>query len=113
KVYLQTLQKGYFDEDKKAELITKALQENQRLEKIIDNILNASRLVNRKLILHKEQTDISAFTMSIVDRYRKIHPNRSIEVMIPAQMEYDIDPFIYETIVNNLIENALKYGGTE
>lgn len=112
KLYLQTLQKHSLDPEKHDEILRKALQENQRLEKMIDNILNASRLESRKLVLHTEKLDASAFVTSIVERYRKYAPEAQFETAIPEDIQTQADPFILETILNNLIENALKYAGT-
>lgn len=113
KLYLQTLQKHAVDVEKREELLSKALQENERLERMIDNILNATRLESRKLILHKESVDLSAFVRSIAERYGRHTPTARFETNIEEAITADIDPFIIETILNNLIENAIKYAGNE
>lgn len=113
KLYLQTILKRELDTEKRKELIEKALNENIRLEKMIDNILNATRLENRKLILHKEEVNISDFLTSIVDRFQKNNPEIAFKTDISSAITKSIDPFIFETIINNLIENAIKYAGKE
>lgn len=113
KLYLQTILKRELDPEKRKELIEKALNENIRLEKMIDNILNATRLENRKLILHKEEVNISGFLTSIVDRFQKTNPEIGFKIAISSEISKSIDPFIFETIINNLIENAIKYAGKE
>ena len=47
KLYLQTVLKRDLETEKRNSLIQKAISENQRLEAMIDNILNASRLENQ------------------------------------------------------------------
>jgi len=111
KLYLQTVLKHELDPEKRKELIEKALSENIRLEKMIDNILNASRLENRVLELHKEKIDLAQFLKSIVDRYRKNYPQTQFIEKIEGSHHLEIDPFVIETVLNNLIENALKYAG--
>lgn len=113
KLYLQTLQKRIIDEEKREEIIAKALQQNQQLERLIDNILNASRLENKRLVLHKEDTNVSAFLGSIFDRYAKQYPHIPFVNEIQQDISAEIDPFIFETVVNNLIENAIKYAGND
>lgn len=113
KLYLQTILKRELDAEKRKELIEKALNENIRLEKMIDNILNATRLENRKLILHKEEVTVSDFLTSIVDRFQKNNPEIVFKTVISSEVSKSIDPFIFETIINNLIENAIKYAGKE
>lgn len=111
KLYLQTILKRDLDTEKRNNLIEKALLENDRLEKMMDNILNASRLENRKLLVHKEEIQLSHFVTSIVDRHKKNHPEIEFQSSISPAIQTKIDPFLYESIVNNLIENAVKYAG--
>lgn len=109
KLYLQTVLKRELDPEKRNDLIAKALSENLRLEKMIDNILNASRLENRKLVVHKEEVELSSFLTSLVERFRKSFPEAQLVADIQPNVNAQIDPFIFETIINNLIENAIKY----
>lgn len=112
KLYLQTVLKRELDTEKRNNLIEKALLENDRLEKMMDNILNASRLENRKLLVHKEEVQLSNFVTSIVDRHKKIYPEVEFKCSISPSIQTNIDPFLFESIVNNLIENAIKYAAS-
>jgi signal transduction histidine kinase len=111
KLYLQTVLKRDLEPEKRKDLIEKALNENNRLEKMIDNILNASRLENQVLELHKESVNIGEFLLAIVDRFRKNNPEITFETRIDSTKTISVDPFVVETIINNLIENAIKYAG--
>ena len=113
KLYLQTILKRELDTEKRNDLIGKALSENLRLEKMIDNILNASRLENRMLVVHKEDVELSIYLTSLVERFRKSFPEATLIAKIQENVMAQIDPFIFETIVNNLIENALKYSHSD
>lgn len=113
KLYLQTLQKRTISEEKRDEIILKTLQQNQQLERLIDNILNATRLEGKRLVLHKEEINISAFLTSIFDRYAKQYTSITFINEIQNGITSQIDPFIFETVINNLIENAIKYASNE
>lgn len=113
KLYLQTLQKRNIDEEKREEILTKTLQQNEQLERLIDNILNASRLENKRLVLHKEETNVSAFLNRIFEHYARQYTHVSFVNEIQPDISAEIDPFIFETVVNNLIENAIKYAGND
>jgi len=113
KLYLQTILKREFEPEKRNELIKKGLSENNRLEKMIDNILNASRLENQNLTLHKQKIELNGFLKTIVDRYQKMHPETDFIMELDTVEDSNLDPFLIETILNNLIENAVKYGGEE
>lgn len=111
KLYLQTLQKRNMDEQKREEIIHKVLLQNDQLERLIDNILNATRLESKRLVLHKEELNVSTFLTRIFERYERQYVNHVFISKIKPNISDEVDPFIFETIVNNLIENAIKYGG--
>jgi signal transduction histidine kinase len=111
KLYLQTIVKRDLDIAKRNELIEKAIVENQRLEAMIDNILNASRLENQVMQLHKEVFNLTVLLKEIADRFNKSLQLDLIQLNLEDNVEIDADFFIIETTINNLIENALKYAG--
>lgn len=113
KLYLQTIQKRKLDEQSQTDLLQKAVQENERLELMIDNILNASRIENKALQPIKEEKNLSEIVNSVVDRFHRRNQKEFIVGQIEAGIVAPVDVFFIETILNNLIENAIKYGTTE
>jgi K+-sensing histidine kinase KdpD len=113
KLYLQTIQKRKLDEQSKTDLLQKAVQENERLELMIDNILNASRIENNALQPMKEEKNLSEIMNSVVDRFHRRNQKEFITCEIETGIVVPVDVFFMETILNNLIENAIKYGTIE
>lgn len=111
KLYLQTVLKRKLEDEKRNELIEKAISENQRLEAMVDNILNASRLENNVIHLHKEKFSLSNLLNDIGNRFNKILQNDVIQFEIQPGIALEADRFMIETSINNLIENAIKYAG--
>lgn len=111
KLYLQTIQKRNLDEEKRKNLMEKAIQENERLEGMIENILNASRLENNALKAHKEEINVSALFEQLAERFQKRNQQELLILNLEKDLVAKIDIFFIETIINNLLENALKYGG--
>lgn len=111
KLYLQTIQKRNLDEEKRKSLMEKAIQENERLEGMIENILNASRLENNALKPHKEEINVSALFEQLAERFQKRNQQELLILNLEKDLVAKIDIFFVETIINNLLENALKYGG--
>lgn len=110
KLYLQTLLKRTsLDEEKREDLLRKAVKENIRLEAMIENILTATRIENHKLELIKESINLSDFITKVTEHWaqERIRVKLSIEPNFIAK----VDTFIIETILVNLLENAYKYGG--
>lgn len=113
KLYLQTLQKRTLDDEKRDELTQRAILENDRLEGMIDNILNASRLENNALKPIKQRDDLSNTINQITERFQKRNSNIEIKKTIEKNVIFSFDHFIVETILNNLIDNAIKYSSSE
>jgi K+-sensing histidine kinase KdpD len=109
KLYLQTIQKRNPDEEMRSDLLNKALKENQRLEHLIDNILNAARVENRALQPIKETVDLTHFIDSQVVQFRKRYPTATIEVLHVPNKTVHFDVFMIETVLSNLVDNAVKY----
>jgi len=114
KLQLQTLQKQKLEKAMQDQLITNALQENERLNGLIDNILLASRLGAGEMILKKERQDITQLTTDIVHRYYRQATEKGLITLLPSpQIFVSVDTHAYTSVVTNLVENALKYGGNE
>ena len=113
KLYLQTLQKHDLNEEKRSDLLVKAVHENQRLELLIDNILNASRLESNALKPSKERVNCSEQLHQLIERTRKRNQSAQIEEVLTENITHEVDLFFLETIFNNLIENAIKYAGSD
>ena len=108
KLLLQTLLKRELIQEKRNELITKTLNENERLENLIDNILNASRVENNALQAVKTEINLAELSIKIINRLSL----KSVSSEIQANTIVKGDVFMLETIIENLIENAVKYSGT-
>ena len=113
KILVQTLLKHELTVDKRNELLNKALEENKRLELMIENILQAANLENKSLKPEKSLFIFSVFCQEIIDRYHKIHGKSFIEFQLVEDAELNADRFMMEVIIINLIENAIKYAGID
>lgn len=110
KLFLQTVLKRDLEKEKRDELIEKAVAENSRLEVMIDNILNASRIENKMIQVHFETFDLIKLLNIIAEKFNKIHQKNIVQTDFSSKAEIKADKFMIEMCINNLIENALKYG---
>lgn len=113
KLYIQTVTKRELTKEQSDNILKKAIEENNRLEHMIDNILNASRLENNALQLGKESFSLKKLIENVAKRFNAIHGEESVLVDADIETEISADKFMIETILNNLVENGLKYGGKE
>lgn len=86
--------------------------ENNRLKKMVDNILQLARLKRGQLQFRLEKIDVHALLRTIVSNItlQVANNNGSITTRFNADVATIIgDPTHIESILVNLIENALKY----
>lgn len=113
KLYVQTILKRELSKEQTKQILQKAIEENDRLERMIDNILNASRLESKALILAKEEIDLSQLIPQTIDRFSSITRSTNLTSQVEQGCIISADRLMLETILNNLIENALKYAGND
>lgn len=112
KLYLQTVQKHKLSEEKQSELIQKALDESSRLETLVEQILTASRLEQQAMPRLMTSFSLKDFLNKLISIQEKRF-NISIHLNEFEDIHLETDPLIFTNILNNLIENAYKYGYTD
>lgn len=110
---LETLQKRKLDEQQQEKLISLALDETNRLNLLTNNILVASQLESGQYSLNKQSVDLSKLvldtTADFVKRFRKRTIQSNVEDGITAEGEL----MLLQMLINNLLENALKYSAKD
>jgi len=110
KLQLQTLLKHDLERDKQKELLNNALNENNRLHKLVDNVLMANQIENNNLSIQKEQLNLSELLENTIKRYFLEHlENNHVTLTIEPNIIYIGDKELLPSIFINLIENAIKY----
>lgn len=108
KLNLETLQKHQLDETKKQRLLQMTLQETNRLNVLASNILVSAQLEGGKSFT-REELDFSDLVKSSVYDFMNRFPDRQWEINIEEEAELNGDAFLLQIMVNNLLENAVKY----
>ena len=106
---LETLQKRKLEEPQRQKLITNTLQEANRLNTLCNNILLASQLDAGAYKVSLSELDMSNLVQSIVHEYTDRFPNRSIVHNITPEIYLMGEPLLLQMMINNLLDNALKY----
>jgi len=109
KLNLETLQKYQLDPEKQQKLIRTTLDETARLNFLTNNILISAQLENKAFISSKEELDLSALLLDCVAALQKRFPDRSIETEIEKEIDMVGDALLLQILINNLLENAIKY----
>jgi K+-sensing histidine kinase KdpD len=109
KLNLETLQKHQLDDSKRQKLIQMTLQETNRLNALTNNILVSSQLEGGRYKITREELDLSDLVKSSVNDFKTRFPDRNWAADIEDEIEAEGDPLLLTILVNNLLENAMKY----
>lgn len=109
KLLLQTLLKRNLSHEKQIEFIQKALQDNDRLQEIVESILVATQLENHAIRSHREIVVLNDVFQELITHFQQIDPTAEFVLEAPETVKVHADLFMVKTIMRNLIENALKY----
>ena len=110
---LETLQKHNLDPEKQHKLIQMTLQETARLNSLTNNILFSSQLEGSGYRFTKDELDFTSLTRDCIQEARGRYPDRIFIEQIDDELEIAGDPLLLQMMINNLLENAVKYSGKE
>ena len=105
-----------WEPDMMQESLTVIVEEADRLNNLIDNLLDASRLQAGALPFEVDQVALDALADRVARRFRTQTRIHEIGVRFPPNFPVvEGDPGRLEQVLNNLVSNAIKYspdGGT-
>jgi two-component system sensor histidine kinase VicK len=98
--------------ERKDELIEIIQRNAKRLQTLISNILDVTRIESQTLILNKERFNIRDIISSLIEDYKDRTKNSNIEIINnnnnnPIFVEADKDRIIQ--VLSNLLSNAIKF----
>jgi two-component system sensor histidine kinase CiaH len=109
KLNLETLLKYTLPEEKKQKMLQATLQETNRLNTLASNILVSSQLEGGRYRIAKEELDFSDLVKTAVNDFKNRFPDQQWLCEIEPELDLDGDSLLLQILVNNLIENAIKY----
>jgi len=107
-----------FDHETQREFLHNIDEETERLEKIVDNLLDLSRMESGRLRLDKHPTDIGRLAREVMDTIEldvQIRQHRFVHDFPSHPLMGTVDAKRIEQVLRNLLSNAVKYspdGGT-
>jgi signal transduction histidine kinase len=102
-----------WDRASQHEFLTVISDESDRLTNLVNNLLDLSRIEAGSLKLSPETFDLEVMIQQAAKEAR-LSPKNKFELrMTPRLPAFHADPLRFESILRNLIENAVKYAGEE
>jgi signal transduction histidine kinase len=110
---LETLQKYQLDAETQKKIIKITLDETGRLNFLTNNILIVSQMDEKGYTGSREELDLSALLKDCMQHFRNRFPDRVFIEEIDIDLDIKGDALLLQMLINNLLENAIKYSPKE
>ncbi len=98
------------DPERRAELIDTLCEEAERLEKLVANLLDMTRLEGGAVEIHREWVPLEELVGAALVRLERTLAGRAIRTEIDEALPFvALDPLLAEQLLVNLLENAAKH----
>ncbi len=108
----ETLIDSALDDKKQAKIFAKAILHNaERLTDMVSSLLDLSRIEYGELKLNFEQLDLDLFFKRYIESISTLSKKKNINILFNPQHQgtINVDLQAFERIMNNLVDNAIKY----
>jgi K+-sensing histidine kinase KdpD len=106
---METLQRHQLNDAQKEKIVRSTLQEINRLNTLTGNILVSAQLEGGSYRFDKEVLNMSEVVNNSVLEFMTRFPQRPWQKEIEEGIRITGDPLLMQILVNNLIENSVKY----
>lgn len=98
------------DLETSSEYLDVALDQIDRMSRLILELLDVSRIETGRLEIRREDINWASFVRSVVERHRTANPERRFQLRLrDDDIDVEGDRDRLEQVLGNLIENAVKY----
>ena len=116
KIYLDTLKSEKIPQEKKLEIIPRLKDDVNRLEQLVENILEAGRFEKSGYKIHKETFDIIQLINFSTDRLKEHSHQKKLHITknsFPDEYIFYGDRYALKRAFEAIFENSLKYSDKE
>ena len=113
KLFAQTLRQKDLSPENQASFAAKILVDTDRLSRIVANIVRAAEVdrVGEELTVAPTEVDLRVYLAEFVEDAKALYAGE-VELTLTGDEAYvEIDPLMFRQVLDNLIDNALRYRG--
>ena len=96
------------NEELREELIRVGVEQGERLRRLLEELLDLSRLDARAIIVAPRPLVLKAALSDVV--HGALATSDGVELDIPEDLAAVVDPLVLERVISNLVANAVRYG---
>jgi two-component system sensor histidine kinase KdpD len=101
---------GALSDAEKADLLATIIDESERLNRFIANLLDMTKLESGAIVPNTALHDLGEIIGSALERASKILAQHRVELELAADLPMlELDPVLFEQVLFNLLDNAAKY----
>ena len=105
---------GDLNDQARVDLITTIVEEAERLNRFIANLLDMTKLESGAVKPNAALHDVAEIVGSALQRAGKVLSRHKVEVDLASDLPMlDLDPVLFEQVLFNLLDNAAKYSPAE
>jgi two-component system phosphate regulon sensor histidine kinase PhoR len=113
RLQIETLLKRNLSTEQQQQALSNALEDTDRLDQLLEKILVAARIDTSEVPLYPEKLNLTVKVQESINKLLRTYTHRDIKEHIDADVFVHMDPWACNSIINNLIENALIYSPKE
>lgn len=87
-------------------------EETSRLGKMVESLLNTAAMEKNQFKLEKIPVDVNKIITEVIEKFLLVNGNNKADIktnLISERPEINADPMHIRNIINNLLDNAVKY----
>ena len=109
--YSKTLDNHWnrLENDQKREFVREIEKQGTKMHRLVERILEAARVELQGVVIEPVQHDIRTTVQKALAAFMAADASR-LEVGLPERpIEAELDPFVIDQVLSNLVDNALRY----
>ncbi|TBN02349.1 HAMP domain-containing histidine kinase [Hyunsoonleella flava] len=100
------------DKQKTKQYIDMSTGQLSKLNVMVEKLLETATLDSESLKFNKEPLDVALLLDTLVNRYKTQHQDKNFKLSLDSEsLMITADAFHFENAINNILDNAVKYGG--
>jgi signal transduction histidine kinase len=105
----QLARQGTLEREQLARSLDRLEDQSQRLARLVDHLLDVSRINSARLTLQLQSTDLAALVSDVVAACQLTTTRHTLVLRGPDELPTMLDRDRMTQVVNNLVGNAIKY----